>query len=214
MRMAPAYRMMYDVQARGPKGLVTKSRIRGTVTGDGYELVGLEEEDSPEVVARLAVTSWQPYENDALPDALRTARDLCNVLSVAFGNQLAFEPVTPPAVEKLDGGKGQLPAAGGASIRIDSFGIHIASAERYPLDAAREIHHDPALRADLDTWRLAMLESDGPTRLLHYFRIYEREARALMDSEPPLLIRPGRCVRDRARRATARQPVRHSTRTG
>ena len=132
MRMAPAYRMMYDVQARGPKGLVTKSRIRGTVTGDGYELVGLEEEDSPEVVARLAVTSWQPYENDALPDALRTARDLCNVLSVAFGNQLAFEPVTPPAVEKLDGGKGQLPAAGGASIRIDSFGIHIASAERYP----------------------------------------------------------------------------------
>jgi hypothetical protein len=161
--------------------------MRGTVSGAGYTLIGVEREESLDVFARLDVTSWQPYEDDALPDALRTARDLCNVLSVAYGNQLAFEPVRPPEVKALEGAKGRLPRGGGATIHLEAHGIHIASAERYPLDAAGKIHADPTLRADLDTWRLAMLESDGPTRLLHYFRIYEREARALMESEPAVM---------------------------
>jgi len=39
-----------------------------------------------------------------------------------------------------------------------------------------------ALRADLDTWRLAMLEEDGPTRLIHYHRIYEGEARGSVEA--------------------------------
>jgi hypothetical protein len=179
--------MTYDVQAHSAGGLRDDSRLRGTVSGDGYELVGVEREESLEVFARLSVTSWQPYQNDALPDALRTARDLCNVLSVAYGNQLAFEPITPPNVESLGGAKAQLPTGGGISIHVSGHSIHIASAERYPLDAAGGIHEDAALRADLDTWRLAMLESDGPTRLLHYFRIYERQANAFMDADPRLL---------------------------
>lgn len=179
--------MTYDVQARSAGGLSDNSRMRGTVSGDGYELVGLEREESLEVFARLTVTSWQPYEDDALPEALRSARDLCNVLSVAFGNHLAFEPVTPPEVEAIEGAKGQLPRGGGITLHADVIAIHTASAERYPLDAADEIHEDPGLRADLDTWRLAMLESDGPTRVLHYFRIYDREARSLINSEPALL---------------------------
>jgi hypothetical protein len=187
MKLPPAYRITYDVQSFSSTGLRNDSRMRGTVTGDWYELVGLEREESLEVFARLSVISWQPYEDDALPEALRTARDLCNVLSVAYGNQLAFEPVTPPEVEPLEGAKGQLPKGGGVSLTGTGHGIHIASAERYPLDAAGEIHGDPDLRADLDTWRLAMLESDGPTRLLHYFRIFEREADSLMDAEPTLL---------------------------
>jgi hypothetical protein len=187
MRLQPAYRLTYDLEARSAKGLETDSRLSGTVSGDGYELVGVDREESLEVFARLSVTSWQPYEDDALRDALRHARDLCNVLSVAFGNQLAFEPLVPPAVDALEGAKGRLPRAGGPTISVESFGIHMAGADRFPLDAAADIHGDPAIRADLDTWRLAMLESDGPTRLLHYFRIYEREARALMESEPMLL---------------------------
>lgn len=119
MRLPAAYKMTYDVQARSARGLATDSRMRGTVSGVGYELIGIEPEESLEVVARLSVTSWQPYEDDALADALRTARDLCNVLSVAYGNQLAFEPVRPPAVEALAGAKGQLPRGGGATIHLE-----------------------------------------------------------------------------------------------
>lgn len=187
MRPPPAYRMTYDVRAYGPTGLRDDSRLRGTVTGDGYELVGVEREESLEVFARLTITSWQPYEDDAIPDALRMARDLCNVLSVAYGNQIAFEPTPPASVEALDGAKGRLPVGGGITMRVSAHAIHVPSAQRYPLDAAAAIHEDPPLRADLDTWRLAMREPDGPTRLLHYFRIYEREARSLMEAEPALL---------------------------
>lgn len=65
----------------------------------------------------------------------------------------------------------------------------ISGAERVlsELEVAERVDSDTDLRADLDTWRLAELESDGPTRLIHYFRIYDREARAVMRAEPQLL---------------------------
>ena len=179
--------MTYDVRAQNPYGTVSSSRLRGTRAGDGYELVGLDDNDS-EIVARLSLTSWQPYQTDALSDCLRVARDLCNVVTVRNGNQLAFEPVEPPDVEALQGAKE--PAGAGLRIggSVSAVAIHMLdNDEVYRLDVGMRLAGDLDLRADLDTWRLAMLEEDGATRFIHYHRIYESEARSMLDNKPQLL---------------------------
>lgn len=187
MRMAPAWQVTYDVQARRPNGLTSDSRLTGTRSADWFELVGLPDDNDSIVIARLSIKSWQPYEDDAQSDCLRAARDLCNVLSVKHNNQLAFEPVSPE-VERLSGAKDRSGGGGfGLSGSLRGVGIHSIENDHYRLDAAARVHDDPALRADLDTWRQAMIEADGPTRLIHYFRIYEREAQAIVSAEPSLL---------------------------
>jgi len=184
MRMAPAWQVTYDVQARRPNGLTSDSRLSGTRSAGWFELVGLPDDDDSIVIARLSIKSWQPYEDDAQSDCLRAARDLCNVLSVKHNNQLAFEPVSPE-VERLSGAKDRSGGGGfGLSGSLRGVGIHSIENDHYRLDVAARVHDDPALRADLDTWRQAMIEADGPTRLIHYFRIYEREAQAVVSTEP------------------------------
>ncbi len=188
MDMPPAWKMTYDVQARGARGPDASTRLRGTRSSDWFEIVCLPDDGSP-VVAQLSVITAQPYRVDAEPECLRKAIDLCHVLTVANGNWVVFEPIAPPRVEELEGAK--QPAAGGTAIGLSAsltaVSIHGIENDRYSLDAATRLRDDADLRADLDTWRLAMTEDDGPTRLIHYFRIYEREADAVMAAEPQLL---------------------------
>jgi hypothetical protein len=180
--------MTYDVQARGARGPDASTRLRGTRSSDWFEIVCLPDDGSP-VVAQLSVITAQPYRVDAEPECLRKAIDLCHVLTVANGNSVVFEPMAPPRVEELEGAK--QPAVGGTGIGLSAsltaVSIHGIENDRYNLKAATRLRDDADLRADLDTWRLAMTEDDGPTRLIHYFRIYEREANAVMAAEPQLL---------------------------
>jgi hypothetical protein len=185
--MPPAWKTTYDVQARGASGPSADTRLSGTRSSDWFEIICTPEGSSP-VVGSLSVITAQPYRADAEPDCLRKAIDLCYVLTVANGNWVVFEPVIPPQVEQLEGAK--QPAAG-TGIAL-SASLHVVSThgienDRYNLEASTRIPGDADLRADLDTWRLANTENDAPTRLIHYFRIYEREAHAIMAAEPQLL---------------------------
>ena len=187
MDMPPAWKMTYDVQARGARGPHAATRLSGTRSSDWFEIVCLPDDASP-VVAKLSVITAQPYRLDAEPECLRKAIDLCHILTVANGNWVVFEPIAPPEVEELGGAK--QPAAGigvGLSGSVSAVSIHGIENDRYNLDAAARLRDDAELRADLDTWRLAMTEDDAPTRLIHYFRIYERDANAVMAAEAPLL---------------------------
>ncbi len=194
MKMPPAWKVTFDLQARTAAGINQHQGLSGEARSDHLVLVGLTTpgggvtvEDG--VIGRLTTTSYQPYQADAVPDALRTARDACNVLSIAFGQVTVLEPVeTPTTVERLGGAK-DVPPGLRASLRMSGT-LSIATGADYfvrDLAAAERVDEEPALRADLDTWRLAMLESDEPTRVIHFFRIYEREAQAIIDEEPQLL---------------------------
>jgi hypothetical protein len=186
MDMPPAWKMTYDVQARGANGPSADTRLSGTRSSDWFEIVCTPEGNSP-VVGRLSVITAQPYRADAEPDCLRKAIDLCHVLTVANGNWVVFEPVTPPEIEQLEGAK--QPAAGigiGVTASLHAVSTHGIENARYNLEASTRIRADADLRADLDTWRLANTEDDAPTRLIHYFR-NEREANAIMVAEPQLL---------------------------
>lgn len=179
--------MSYDVQARGADGPIADTRLSGARTSDWFEIVCLPDDESP-IVAHLSVTTAQPYRIDAEQDCLRKATDLCHVLTVANGNQNIFEPITPPDVQELEGAKHPVAGAGIAfSGSLIGVSIHGIENDRYNLEASTRIRNDADLRADLDTWRLANTEDDAPTRLIHYFRIYEREANGIMATEPQLL---------------------------
>jgi hypothetical protein len=185
--MPPAWKMTYDVQARGATGPSADTRLSGTRSNDWFTLVCTPEGSSP-IVGRLSVITAQPYRADAEPDCLRKAIDLCHVLTVANGNWVVFEPITPPEIEQLEGAK--QPAASmrvGVTGSIHAVSTHGIENDRYNLEASTRIRDDAGLRADLDTWRLANTEDDAPTRLIHYFRIYEREANTIMAAEPELL---------------------------
>jgi hypothetical protein len=138
-------------------------------------------------VGKLSVTTAQPYQADAEPDCLRKAIDLCHVLTVANGNWVVFEPVTPPEVQMLEGAKQPTGSGFAISASLTAVSTHGIENDRYNLEASTLIRNDADLRADLDTWRLANTEADAPTRLIHYFRIYEREANRIMGAEPQLL---------------------------
>jgi hypothetical protein len=185
--MPPAWKITYDVQARGARGPDASTRLSGTRSGDWFEIVCLPDDGSP-VVAKLSVITAQPYRVDAEPECLRKAIDLCHILTVANGNWVVFEPITPPEVEALEGAKQPTAGTGiGLSASMSSVSTHGIENDRYNLEAAARLRDDADLRADLDTWRLAMTEDDAPTRLIHYFRIYEREANAVIAAEPQLL---------------------------
>jgi hypothetical protein len=185
--MPPAWKMTYDVQARGANGPSTDTRLSGTRTSNWFEIVCTPNDDSP-IIGKLSVITAQPYRADAEPDCLRKAIDLCHVLTVANGNWVVFEPVTPPDIEQLEGAKQPSASSGvGISTSLHTVSTHGIENDRYNLEASTRIRDDADLRADLDTWRLANTEDDAPTRLIHYFRIYEREANAIMAAEPQLL---------------------------
>jgi hypothetical protein len=187
MDMPPAWKMTYDVQARGANGPSADTRLSGTRSSDWFEIVCTPEGNSP-VVGRLSVITAQPYRADAEPDCLRKAIDLCHVLTVANGNWVVFEPVTPPEIEQLEGAKQPVAGTGiGLSASLHTASTHGIENDRYNLEASTRIRDDVDLCADLDTWRLANTEDDAPTRLIHYFRIYEREANAIMAAEQQLL---------------------------
>lgn len=179
--------MTYDVQARGANGPSADSRLSGTRSSDWYEIVCTPEDTSP-IVGGLSVITAQPYRADAEPDCLRKAIDLCHVLTVANGNWVVFEPIGAPQVEQLEGAKQPSGSTGiGQSASLHAVSTYGIENPRYNLDASTRIRDDADLRADLDTWRLANTEGDAPTRLIHYFRIYEPEANAIMAAEPQLL---------------------------
>jgi len=185
--MPPAWKLTYDVQARGARGLDTTTRLMGTRRSDWFEIDTFPDDDSP-IVARPSVTTAQPYLADAEPDCLRKAIDLCQILAVANGNWVVFEPAGAPQIQELEGAKQPSGGAGlGLSGSLTGISKHGIENDRYNLDAAARLRDDADLRADLDTWRLANTEDDAPTRLIHYFRIYEREATAVMNAEPQLL---------------------------
>ncbi len=187
MEMPPAWKLTYDVQARGARGLDATTRLMGTRRSDWFEIDTFPDDDSP-IVARLSVTTAQPYLADAEPFCLRKAIDLCQILTVACGNWVVFEPAPPPEVEELEGAK-QPSGGGGLRLTGSLTGIskHGIENDRYNLDAAARLRDDADLRADLDTWRLANTEHDPPTRLIHYARIFDREAESVMAAEPQLL---------------------------
>jgi hypothetical protein len=94
-----------------------------------------------------------------------------------------------PKLERLTGAK---EGHGGASIGMSdsatiSMNRRLDDRAAYLLRAAERVAGEPSLRADLDTWRQATLESDGPARFITYYRIYEAEAAALLAEEPRLL---------------------------
>lgn len=187
MDMPPAWKMTYDVQARGANGPSADTRLSGVRSSDWFEIVCTPEGNSP-VVGRLSVITAQPYRADAESDCLRKAIDLCHVLTVANGNWVVFEPVTPLEIEQLEGAKQPVAGIGiGVTTSVHAVSTHGIENGRYNLEASTRIRADADLRADLDTWRLANTEDDAPTRLIHYFRIYEREANAIMATEPQLL---------------------------
>ena len=70
--MPPAWKLTYDVQARGARSLDTTTRLMGTRRSDWFEIDTFPDDDSP-IVARLSVTTAQPYLADAEPDCLRKA---------------------------------------------------------------------------------------------------------------------------------------------
>jgi hypothetical protein len=90
MRLPPAWRAIFALRLRDPSGFVTVYRFDGSCTSEQFEFVGNAGDDS-DIVAHVKVTSWHPYEVDALPDCLRAARDLCNVMSIAIGQFGTFE---------------------------------------------------------------------------------------------------------------------------
>lgn len=101
MKPQPAWEVSYGVQRLGPLGIDGHHGMSGDVASEHLRLVGLTVpgegitiEDG--AVGRLTVTSWQPYEMDALPDALRTAPDTCHTLSFAFGQTSVLDPIETP----------------------------------------------------------------------------------------------------------------------
>ncbi len=188
MKLPPAWRVTYGVQLCDPAGFVTAYSFQGSCSTEHLEFAGDSDPDS-EFVARVTVVSAHPYRVDAEPECLRAARDVCNIQSIARGEGRMFEPVGPPiAVERLEGAKDMPAGAGGG----DSATLHAVVSvstedDLHRLEAAERAGEDPSLRADLDTYRLATLETDGPARFIHFHRIFDQEADALLEAEPLLL---------------------------
>lgn len=194
--MKPAWRYTFDLrrirtQLGQEPDVLTNVGLSGVCRTKNFELVGVKSPGEDAVVGRLAVTSYQPYAVDALADALRIAHDVGNALGVLFSDASVFGVARDShEVERLEGAKDPDPQSGaglrlGASLTLRTArGIDQCTPE---LEAAERVEENTALRADLDTWRLAVLEGDDPTRLIHYYRVYERERGRVLEQEPRLL---------------------------
>jgi hypothetical protein len=144
--------------------------------------------EDPYVAGHLAVTSAQPYENNARVDCLRAARDLCNILSITAGGSMPFEPVGPQArASDRRQGRARRREHRNVGLGHNQHEPQARRPRRLPAARGGAGRGEPSLRADLDTWRQATLESDGPARFITYYRIYEAEAAALLAEEPRLL---------------------------
>jgi hypothetical protein len=186
MRLPPAWRVTFKLRLLGRGSRIDPSGFRDSVATTHFELRA-EVDREARTVASLAVTSMHPYRADALTQCLRAARDACGLVSLRLGEGRVLEVFGTPKVERLEGAKD--PGASGISI-TSSAAVSTSwslKPHREALEAAEEIEGDSDLRADLDTYRLATLEEDQPTRLIHLWRILDRHANAQMASEPPLL---------------------------
>lgn len=181
--MKPAWRVSLDVRAFDREKMVTGWKWHGECQDSRYRLVASPSTD-PLVVGSVEVTSYQPYRREAVDDALRAAKDLCNVFSVAVGG-VAFSPVSPPEnIEELEGAR----SGGVVGVSVAAFiSAEVdVSARIDELAAAERLDDEPLLRANTDTFLLASREEDGPARVISFYRIYEGYAQDFIGAEPPL----------------------------
>jgi hypothetical protein len=187
MRLQPAWQITFRLRLLGRGGHVDPSGFRGSVASEHFELRADVDLESG-TVATLAVTSMQPYRRDALAECERGARDLCSLLSLRLGDGRILEPFGEAEIERLQGAKDAPDSDGlrfSESVSVTaSWGLDVHGDA---LEQAEHMGEDPALRADLDAYRLVTLEEDQPTRLIHLSRIIDRHAGELLSDEPPLL---------------------------
>lgn len=182
--MPPAWEFEFLVKVTDREGWVQSWSWTGTCADARYRMSAYQG-DEQFITGIVAVASAQPYEADALVDATRAARDLCNVLTVGVGGVM-FTPVLPPANRHaLAGAKSHGPVGITASVTfqatndVSGYGDKLMAAQRMTLD--------PVLRADSDTFLVASREQDDAARAISLYRLYEGYARACLQEEPPLL---------------------------
>jgi hypothetical protein len=192
--MPPAWRVTYLLRGYDTNGQLASWRWEGRIENERYLLTAPIEGDPEQVLGRVTVTSWQPYRRDALGDAARAVLDACVVAGAMIGG-LFVKPDKPPVeVESLQGARSH----GGIGISDSvSFAVtqHLDGRDHF-LNAIEKVQGDPVLRADLDTFQVAISQENKASSTIHMFRIYERHAQAILETQPLLLTEKG--VRDAA----------------
>lgn len=195
--MPPAWRVTYLLQGYDANGMLTSWRWDGAIENERYRLSAPEEADPAEVMGRVSVTSWQPYKKDALADADRAVLDVCVVAGAMIGG-LFVKPIKPALeTEALEGAKslGSVGVSASASFALTQ---HLNERDHL-LRAIETVQADPVLRADLDTFQVAISQENKASSTIHLFRIYERHAQAVIDQQPLLMLE--KAARDAAAQA-------------
>jgi len=65
---------------------VTAYRFDGSCSTEQFEFIGNSEDDA-EIVAHIRVTSWHPYEVDAVPSAMKPQRN--RLAASSFSDNIA-----------------------------------------------------------------------------------------------------------------------------
>ncbi len=180
----PAWRIGYAIEVSDTEGWVTGWRWTGECSDARFRLIGSDGSE-PLVAGIVQVTSAQPYESDAREDTLRAARDLCGVLAVTRMS-ISFRPQLPPcSIEALPGARHM-----SGAILIDSVSaaatVSVAESAQ-ELAAAGLCALDPQLRANADTYPLAVRQENDATRFITLYRIYDAVAQSVLNAGPRLL---------------------------
>jgi hypothetical protein len=183
--MKPAWAITYEIRGAEADGTMAGWRWTGRVESHSFLLEEPPADADPTLLGTATVTSWQPYLDDALEDALRAVLDLCAVVGTSYGGP-SVEPVLPPSIiQELAGAK---------TSRAVGVPESMSFAMTQPLEdglswfaAVDLVQEDPELRADLDTLVLARKEQNAAARFVHLYRIFDRHIRRVLEGEPPLL---------------------------
>jgi hypothetical protein len=183
--MPPAWRVTYLLRGYDTNGQLASWRWKGSIENERYLLAAPVEGDPEQLLGRVTVTSWQPYRRDALEDTNRAVLDACVVAGAMIGG-LFVKPDNPPVeVESLQGAKSHDGIGISDSV---SFALtqHLDGRDHF-LKAIQKVQGDPVLRADLDTFQVAISQENKASSTIHLFRIYERHAQAILEDQPLLL---------------------------
>lgn len=183
--MPAAWRVTYGIRLVGvEEDVLTKVKWRGEMSNDRFQLRESEDETT---VGELTVVSSQPYRDDAFVECGRFAQDFCSMFAV--DRHRPFSADDPPLrVEQLDGAKSDS-HGGGTRITVSgsaSLEMRLGAGKDLPA-LASAVGRSAELRADCDTFALAVGEADEPTRLVTLFRLYDSLAARAMEQEPRLL---------------------------
>lgn len=183
--MPAAWSVTYGIRLAGVKGdVLTEVKWRGEMGNDRFQLRESEDEAT---VGELTVVSAQPYKDDALVECRRFAQDFCSMFAVDRYRRFAADD-PPLRVKELGGAKSDSHGRG-ARITVGGFAsleMRLGAGKDLPA-LASAVGRNAELRADCDTFALAVGETDEPTRLVTLFRLYDRLAAGAMQQEPRLL---------------------------